>query len=209
MAAPSRSHVLVPSSGTVKLATSEYTDGANVKDDEVGVLGEQHLPTYVTYVTGASTATLNSHLIQIMAGASLNVYLRRLIVWQQAMATAAAVAGFGLYRLTTAGTGGGVMPTNPPDFSDPGSGATAMSLPTVKGTEAATALWVARAYLMQTIAASSQLNEPTLDLNFDAMLRSKEPKINVGTANGFALKLLTAVAGGTVDILAVFSEAAY
>lgn len=209
MAAPSRSHVLVPSAGTIKLATSEYTDGANVKDDEVGVLGEQHLPTYVSYVTGVTTATLNSHVFQIMAGASLNVYIRRILVWQQGMATAAAVMGFGLYRLTTAGTGGAVMPSNPMDPSDPASGAAAQSLPTAKGTEDATAQFVARGYLMQTLAASSQLNQPTLDLNFDGMNRSKMPKINAGVTKGFALKLLTAVAGATVDAVCIFSEAPY
>jgi hypothetical protein len=71
-----------------------------------------------------------------------------------------------------------------------------MTLPTVKGTEGA-ALWSGSVYMMQTIGASAQLQNPILDLDFDRP-RSKPIIIPAGTANGICIKWVTAIAAGTV-----------
>ena len=53
-----------------KLHANDRSIGANTVLDEVMLLGENYLPSYlgVTSAASVSTATANSHLLQIMAG---------------------------------------------------------------------------------------------------------------------------------------------
>jgi hypothetical protein len=182
------------------LESWQWVVGSNTVERQIIAQGEQHLASYVANFQGtattASTATAASHIFQVMAGASLKVRIRRIEVYQSAMATAATVASVGLIRLTTAGTGGGAQSVLPLDASDAAAGATMMTLPTVKGSVGAF-VWLGSMYLMQTVAASAQLNEPILVLDFDRP-RSKPLIIAAGAANGIALHLVTAVAGATV-----------
>jgi hypothetical protein len=84
-------------------------------------LSEPFTATYTVCPTAAvSTATANSHLLQIMAGASNAVVLRHLLVTQLANAGAATVGQFELRRLTSAGTGGTAVT---PGATDPGDAA--------------------------------------------------------------------------------------
>ena len=64
-----------------KLHTFNRTIGANSVEDEVVLLGENYLASYMI-VAAASAATANSHVLQIMAGASLKVRVRRIEVQQ-------------------------------------------------------------------------------------------------------------------------------
>lgn len=201
---------LPPNSTGPKLATGPtYSENSQTVQDEKVILGEQYLATYIAnlVVTPASTATVDSHLIQIMAGASLRVRIRRIDMYQGAMATAVTNAGMTLVRLTTAGTGGTLFTPAPLDPADVAAGATVRSLPSSKGTEG-TVIWSGFAYFMQTLAASSPLNQPTLTLDFDRP-RSKPLIISAGVTNGIALKLLNATAGATVLIDVLFDEIAW
>ena len=194
-----------------KLHTWQKTIGANVVEDEVIVVGDQYLPSYFTSTgVGIAAGTAASHLIQIMAGASLRVYLRRLMVYQVAMATAASTHDFILTRLTTAGTGGGVLGVATMDPADVAAGATAMSLPTTKGTEGASGGWRGQVYFNQTLptALATPYGMLILDLDFDK-LRVKPPIIAAGAANGLALKNATAIAGATVTVVAYLTEASF
>ena len=137
------------------LHTFQRTIGANSVEDEVVLNGEQYLATYRIATAQTSVATASSHLLQIMAGATLNVYIRSIRVYQVAMATAAAITVVALFRLTTAGTGGTVMAPQPLDTTDAASGSTSMTLPTVKGTEAANPLDYAEAYWLQTLPCAT------------------------------------------------------
>jgi hypothetical protein len=183
-----------------KLHTFQRTIGANNVEDEVMLLGENYLASYLANFNNGggpvSTATLNSHIVQIMAGASLKVRIRRIEVYQIALATTAALASFGIVRLTTAGTGGTVQAVSALDGSDAAAGATYMSLPTVKGTES-NFIHFAGVYFMQTAGASAQLNQPIYVADFDRP-RSKPLIIGAGTTNGIALKLMSAVAAASV-----------
>lgn len=193
-----------------KLHTNSRVIGANTVEDEVVLLGENYLSTYVangTSVASVSLATANSHVVQIMAGATFKVRIRRIEVYQIAVATAAAIVPFGLFRLTTAGTGGTVNGVTVLDPSDGAAGATCMTLPAVKGTEGAT-LWSGSAYVMQTVAASAQLNEPILVIDFDRP-RSKPVIIAAGVANGVALKVQAAVAAATVQFNVWLDETSF
>ena len=181
-----------------KLQTFQRTIGANSVEDEVVLQGENYLASYIVATIGApsSTATANSHLLQIMAGASLKVRIRRIEMHQSAMATAAALMQVSLYRLTTAGTGGTAHGVGALDSTDAAAGLSPMTLPTVKGTENVL-LGNATPYMMQTLGASTPLANPVLVWDFDRP-RSKPLIIAAGAANGIAVKNLTAVAAGTV-----------
>lgn len=190
------------------LHTFNRTIGTNSVEDEVILNGEQYLATYTVSSQGTSIATANDHVLQIMAGASLNVYIRRIRVYQLAPATTAALTAMQLIRLTTAGTGGTARTPQAHDSTDAASGATAMTLPTVKGTEAAVDIDRVTFIPVQTVGAGTTGTQNSLlvDWDFDR-LRIKSIRIPSGTTNGLAVKILTATAACTVYVQATFVEA--
>lgn len=187
-----------------KLHTWQRTIGANDVHDEVILHGEPHLASYTTIPGAVSIATVNDHVLELMAGSTLVVYVRRIEVYQVALATAAAVAQFNILRLTTAGTGGTAQNLVPLDTTDAAAGATSMTLPTTKGTEGSI-VWRGAAMVTQTVpTAGGDLQLFAID--FDK-LRTKGLRIPAGTSNGIALKNLTAVAACTVFVNVWLSEA--
>lgn len=190
-----------------KLHTFNRTIGANDVHDEGVFLAEQYLASYgVSQTTAISTATANSHLLQIMAGASLKVRVRRIEIHQQTLATGAALADIAIYRLTTAGTGGTAFTPAPLDPADAASGATSMTLPTVKGTEAAQ-IYRAAAPFTQTITATPAMSNPVWV--WDADIKGKPIVIAAGTSNGIAVKVIPAVAGATVWVNSWIDESSF
>lgn len=186
------------------LHTFNRTIGANSVEDEVMIEGEHYLSTYVCNGGTTSIATANDHQLQLLAGASLNVMLRRVMVYQAVAATTAAICLFDLFSVTTAGTGGTASTPFRLDNADAASGAAGMTLPTAKGTESRR-FWRGAAMMMQTVptAGGSLL---LFDLNFD-QLRQKAIIIPAGTTNGVVFKNLTAIAGASVYVNFYFSEA--
>jgi hypothetical protein len=191
-----------------KIHTFARTVGANTVEDEVVIVGQPFLATYTAIATIISAATAASHLMQLMAGASLNVYVTRVRLTQVAAATTGAFARAHIIRLSTAGTGGTAATPSPLDSSDAASGATGMTLPTVKGTESST-LYPGSFRAIQTIGASGGGQDAVLlDWDFDR-LRQKPIRIPAGAANGICLKQVDAVAAMTVDVMVQFYEASY
>jgi hypothetical protein len=180
------------------LHTFQRTIGANTVEDEVLITGENYLATYT--VEGApATTTATSHLLQIMAGATLKVRVRRIEIHQLVAVTAAAIMSVSIVRLSTAGTGGTAVTAMPLDPSDAAAGATGMTLPTAKGTEAgANVIAIGALYLTQTVAASAAIAQPLI-FDFDRP-RSKPLIIAAGAANGICIKNTAAHAGATVGI---------
>lgn len=200
------SFAVTAGSGT-GLHTSTHTVGGVTAHDEVMVLGIPNLPSYsAIWAANASLATANAHVLQVMAGSSLNVYITRIRIYQSVLATTVTNTQFILLRLTTAGTGGTVLNTNPFDTAAAAGGATCMTLPTVKGTEGA-GLWIGSTIAIQTLA-TGQLLPPLLELNFDT-LKGQALRIPAGVANGLALKVLTATAAAAVIGTVEFFEASY
>jgi hypothetical protein len=189
-----------------KLHTFQRTIGANVVEDEIVQIGEQYLPTYTVVTASTSAATSTSHLIQVMAGASLNLYIRRVWVYQAALITTAAIVPFTFQRLTTAGTGGTVVTPAPLDSLDPASGATAMTLPTAKGTEGNTLGPVVDAIPVQTAPTSGALVLLAY-WDFSQSLRGKSARIPAGAANGCMVSNRAAAAGLSVHVAVEFAEA--
>lgn len=197
---------VAPDSTGKKVHTFNRTIGANSVEDEVNLLGENYLASYTIPSNGfVSAATANSHLLQVMAGASLKVRVRKIEIYQSAMATAAAIMQVQILRLTTAGTGGTATGTAVLDPADAASGATSITLPGVKGAENAQPIWQGTAYLMQTIGASAPQVDPILTIDFDR-LRSKPFIIAAGITNGFCVKNLTAHAAATLAIMVYIDE---
>jgi hypothetical protein len=201
------SNVNVTEGSGKKLHTWNRTIGANSVEDEYMLLGENALATYTVTIGPTALATANSHLLQIMAGASLKVRIRRIEVWQTAAVTAASFADFQLWRLSTAGTGGGAGNGFGMDPADPAVGATFMSLPTVKGTET-TLMARAYPYLMQTVGASTPEIQPVIVWDFDRQ-RSKPLIIAAGTTNGIAIKNAAASAAGSVLMFVILDESSF
>jgi hypothetical protein len=180
-----------------KLHTWQRTIGANTVEDEAIIHGETPLASYIIAPTASvSVATANDHIVQVMAGASLHVLIRRIIVFQTVPATTAAYDQFALLRLTTAGTGGTAITPAPLDPADAASGCTAMTLPTVKGTEGTQV--GRRASILEQTAPTAGVPVILADWDFDR-LRTKPLRIAAGTANGIAVKNITATAGASVQ----------
>lgn len=187
-----------------KLHTFSRTIGANTVEDEVIVLGEQYLASYSLQAGGHSTATANSHVVQVMAGGTLRVRIRRIEIWQFALATTAALTQWDLVRLSTAGTGGGALAAGGLDPADAAPGAAGMSLPTVKGTEG-TLIARAMPYVTQTVPTATADPSPLIVWDFDRP-RMKPLIIAAGVANGIAIKNVTAIAGMTITATIWFDE---
>lgn len=190
-----------------KLHTRAILVGANTVEDEVVLLGTPSLPTYVTEDAAAlNTTTINKHLFQLMAGASLNLYIWRVTLWVGTLAAAATVAPWSLVRLTTAGTGGTVgSPGYPHDSTDAAVGATYMTMPTALGTEGLN-LWTDRTVVPAAVPAAGSMKVFEVDYE---RLRSKPLRIPAGAANGIALKNGVALATATYVARVVYTELNY
>lgn len=196
-------------SGKYLAAGATYTENALTVRDEKAILGEPYLASYSFVTPSISIATANAHLLQIMAGSSNAVYLRRLRVYQSVLVTTAAIATWELWLLSTAGTGGGTV-TGAKRFTTDGaySGA-AMTLPTAKGTEA-TKLWSGTCQLIQTVGTGGAgLNTLLVDEALDDALRAQPIRIPAGTANGIAMKWVSASTGASAIVDMLVTEAPF
>jgi hypothetical protein len=189
-----------------KAHTFQRTIGANNVEDDVVIAGEPYLATYTFQTSNTSVGTAAAHALQIMAGASLHVYVRLFLVTQSVVATTAALARLNIVRLTTAGTGGTVVTPSSFDTGDAAAGATGMTLPTVKGAEGAS-LWLQAAMYIQTVPTGGPASAPTLFDRDYRNVRSKSIRIPAGAANGIAVKVTDAVAGANVVLMAEIVEA--
>jgi hypothetical protein len=141
-----------------------------------------------------------------MAGASLNVRIRRIRIEQSTNATTAALGNFQIERLTTAGTGGTAVTPAKFNTADVASGATAMTLPTAQGTES-TVLFRPTLVFRQAIATTAT--------QFDDMWEwIQQPNqgpivIAAGTSNGIAIEIITGIAAATAQIHVEFIETSW
>jgi hypothetical protein len=189
--------------------TFNRTTTAGSVEQEVNVLGEPFLAAYVANLgsAGSSIATANDHVLTLNAGASLNVFVRRIIVYQTVVATTAAIARFEMWSTTTAAPTGGTS-TTPfrMDNADAAAGASGMALPTVKGTESRR-IWSGSYMVTQTVATAGG-SSLMFDINFD-QFKHKSFIIPAGTTNGLAFKNIVATAGCSIVVNMYFSEGSY
>ena len=200
------SSVAVTQGSGAYLHTWQRTVSSVNREEQYVQLAEPALPTFSAIAPAVSAATSASHLLQVMAGASAYVRIHRISVEQVANATSAAAVEIALYRLTAAGSGGTSITPQPFDTGDTAS-ATAMSLPSSKGTEASVALLRSAVAFRQAVSATSAQYDDVWEWR---QTPGKKPIIiPAGTSNGVALKIATGVAGATVTIQIEFSETSW
>jgi hypothetical protein len=182
-----------------KLHTNSRVIGANTVEDEVTIPGEPYLASYFAAFGNISVGTANDHILQLMAGASLNVRIRRIAIHQLALAGAAAAIQMLVVRLTTAGTGGSAVTPRRANAADPNSGAAGMTLPSTKGTEGD----FFQRWAMPLFAAHPITAQP---FEWTQLLNSQPIIIPAGLTNGIAIKCATAAASATVSGWVEFDE---
>jgi hypothetical protein len=173
--------------------TFQRAKGAFNVEDQWVLEGENAEATYVLTALNVSLAVATDHCLQIMSGASFNVRVKSIRIRQFALAGAVNTARFDLFRLTTAGTGGGTITPRPYDTAESAAGCTGMTLPTAKGTEG-----VLLDRIEMGIVAAHPLTEEATWTYLPGM---KPIIIPAGTANGLALKNVGAIATATADIV--------
>ena len=202
----SESSINVTEGSGKRLHTNDRTISSVLVQEQFVLPGEYALPTYSVLSGAASTATTDSHILQLMAGSTNHVRIRRIEIRQVANATSATVAQFSLARLSTAGSGGTTVGSAKFDPSGSAAGATAQRLPSSKGTEG-DFLWTGFLPLRQAILATSTQSDPVIAWE----QRDGEQPIIIaaGTSNGLCVKLHSGVAGATVHVSVLFVETSY
>lgn len=195
---------LTEGSGAKKARTWQRTVGANTVEEQFFQLAEPPMATFIALAQAISGATVDSHILQLMSGASVYLRVHRIFIEQSGNATTAATPTFAIRRLTTAGTGGTSVTPAPFDTADTAA-STAMTLPSSKGTEGVT-------LFRQAINARQAVS--TTQTNFDdawewRMTPGRKPIIvPAGTANGLAVVILSATAGSTWNVHIEYGETA-
>lgn len=180
------------------------TIGANTVHDQAIFNGEYPYASYTVIASTISVATSTDHILEIMAGSTLNVKIRRIRIEQLANATTAALDSFLLMRVTTAGTGGTAITPGKLDNSDSAAGCTAMTLPSSKGSES-TEIRRETLVMRQAFLTTAAQPEESIEWDFDRP-RIKPLIIAAGTSNGICIKNGSAIAGATVIVYVELTE---
>ena len=190
-----------------KLHTYQRTIGGNAVEDEAVIPGEYPIASYIAEFENVSTAVANTHILQIMASASLKVRIRRIRIQQETSATTASITRWTIVRLTTAGTGGTAVTPRPFDSGDAAAGGSAMTVPTAKGTEGVTLLPVVLVFRQAILATASQIEGN----GWEWTQHPGTPPLVIptGTANGIAIRTGSAIAAATVTGFIEYSETSF
>jgi hypothetical protein len=185
-----------------KLAADTYSENGQVVLDQKVILGEPYLGTFsVSTVSNVSTATTGAHVLQIMAGASLNIRIKHFCFRPSLEGTLVGDV-MALYRLSSAGTGGGAITPSPYDPADTAT-ATAMTLPSAKGTE--TALLVPGIMTYHPAVEQTDIYK----WEWNQAPGGKPIIIPAGAANGVAWKAVVGHAGNAVIFHVEFIETSF
>ena len=200
------SYVNFDEGSTKKVRTFQRTDGSDTVEEWMYAESEPALAAYTVQALGIAGSTADSHVLQIMAGASNRVGIRRIMIYQLAAANTTRQVNFSVYRLTSAGTGGSSVTPAVLDPASAAAGATAMTLPSAKGTEGTLVGGRHSGIIQSTI--TNQMVNPLLDLDF-GYARERPLWIAAGTSNGIAIKNLVADSAATYDVFVRFVEAGW
>ena len=185
---------------TKKLRAWQRLVGADNVEEQFVQQAETHRRSYIVSAAGIPVSTVDRYALQLMAGAALPLWIKRIEIEQDTAATAAALLRLGVFRLTSAGTGGGGLAVVSHDTTDPAAGATAMFNPTTNGIEGARLMDA----LLGMAAAHPFTSRKTLYEYVPG--RTKAWRVPAGTSNGLALKITLAVGGAGIAIHVEFVE---
>lgn len=179
----------------------------NVEED-VAIIGEPYLASYIATTGGVTAANAGDDDIQLMAGAALNVRIRRIRMEQTALITAALITTFTVIRLTSAGTGGAAITPSKKDNGDAAAGATAASaVPTATHGTAGVTLLTRTFMPIQTSPVGGLSLIPYWE--WVEAPNTKPIIIPAGATNGIAVRNLSARAGLTVNVEIEFDESSF
>lgn len=202
----SESSINVTEGSGKRLHTWDRTISAVVTHQQFVLPGEFPYPSYSVVANSISTGTADSHIVQLMAGSSKHVRIRRIRIEQQLNAGTASYSNIRVLRLTTAGTGGSSITPEEYDPGDAAAGATAMSLPSSKGTEGGALISTVLTF-RQTIATSG--TQPDDFFEWVQHPGQKPIIIPAGSANGIAIRNYSAIASASVTVNIEFVETDY
>ena len=187
-----------------RLDTFDRTISSVLVQDQFVLPGEYPYASYIASGSNISCANSGDDLLQLMAGSSNYVRVRRIRIEQFALITSAATCSFQLTRLTTAGTGGGAVTPSKFDDGDAAAGATAATaVPTATKGTAGAVIWVRNLFPIQT---ASTAGTPTIYTEWVEQPGCKPLIIAAGTSHGIAIRNQGARAGLTVNIEIEFVE---
>lgn len=189
-----------------KQHTWNRTIGANSVEDDFNLPGEYPYASYFAIAAATSVATANDHVLELMAGSSLNVRIRRIRLEQSANATSATVGTFQILRLSSAGSGGSAVTPAKFDTADGAAGATAMTLPSSKGTETTLLMPMAMDLRQAVLATSAQMDD---SWEWTQLPGQKPIIIAAGTSNGICVKNTAGFAAATVNVIIEFVETTF
>lgn len=184
--------------------TATRTRNAVAYEDPVVLLGEPYQPSYTALAATISIATSADHVIEIMADGTLYTRIKRIYVEQVVGATTATLARLQILRISTAGTGGTAVTARPYDAADTYAG-TAMTLPTVKGTEGNIILQKRLQILTTAQVAATTTNPNSWEWLTQELKGIKPIIIGPAVTDGIALKIITGIATATVDVTVEFT----
>ena len=191
-----------PAAADKNLRTWSRSVSATTVESQFTLPEEHVIVSQSAVAAGISTATSLDHLIVVEADGTLYTRIRRIWVQQVVAATSATLARLQLVRTTTASTGGTTVTGRPYDGGDADYAGRIATLPTAKGTED-DILVHGRLWLTNSIAANPNTWE------WEARPDMKPIILAPAVTNGLALKIVTGIAAGQVDILVEFTTSAY
>lgn len=192
-----------------KLHTFQRTVGANTVEDEVVAIADPWVASYLVAGGDSTIGASGQVLLQLMAGAALNVYVRRIFLVQTTLAGAAATFTGSIQRHTTAGTGGTAVTPALFDTSDGASGATAMRNPVTPGTLTTFLHPILFAITNAAPLRASQGGENSWWWEANAARGVKPIRIPAGITNGIAIRSNGAIATATIQVVIEFTEQSF
>jgi hypothetical protein len=193
----STSNIAVTAGSGTLLDTWTTSKGGQTVHAQRTIPAEYPDASYFVMASNISIATANDHVLEILAGSSLNLLIRRIYIEQATNATTVTGCSFELLRVTTAGTGGGAITPAKFNTADAAAGCTAMTLPTVKGTESTSMFRTSMIMRQAMLATGAQVDDA---FQWDQSPYTGPIFIAAGTSNGIALKCISAVAAATVNV---------
>lgn len=182
-----------------KLHTFTRTKSGNEVHDEVVILGEPHLPSYTVIAGAISLASGAVPPLQLMAGSSKRILIRRIRA-ELRSAAAAGMVEIRVRRASAAGSGGSAQTPAPFDPADPAAASTAMVSPTSVPTGST---YVMRFALHATAAAPQ---DAVQSYEWVQLPNQKPIVIPAGTSNGIYFEVAAGVTSGSGNISIDFDE---
>ena len=187
------------------LAAQDRTVGGTAVEEQIIRVGYSLDPTYAVIADDVSVATVNDHVLQVMADGTNYCRLLGMNIQPTDNGPASdALLKLQLVRLTTAGSGGGALNDSPYDDAD-SFGGDMRSLPTSKGTEGD----ILRKIYMPLDSVPQGIQQPH---EFDALVPEVQGKPIIwgpATSDGLAVKVENAVASAAICVTFVFAVTTY